>query len=207
MKQIAYLIACCAFVSCVHGYRESDETKCLPTPFAMAFEEVDVYLKATYNSCEVDWKYRLQIFKGDRLIYAADTSSEFEFNQPVWPQYKRIDAATHQLLIEQNDRPAKNKILLLTIQGDQLIQETRIPYFEEVARDWDEDGIHEYLGQWEALEPFHPDSSIYNPFLLFEDRSNGFYLDSAATISYNQQLWGAFYGFEVREDLRLTRKE
>ena len=49
-----------------------------------------------------------------QLFYQADPDEEFEFQDKIWEKAKQIDKDKYQLLLELNDRPDKNKIVLLT---------------------------------------------------------------------------------------------
>jgi len=165
--------------------------------------EDSITIRAVYHQCEADWKFKLEGLIGDKVFYRADSLLEFEFNISSWPKFKRIDLTTFQILLELNDRPFKNKIIKLTVQNGRLIDNQTIPHFETEPKDFDNDGQLEFAGFLEFVEAFDTDTTNYNPVLYFEDLDNGFQLDTQATMTMNIEIWGEFYGFEMRQDIKL----
>jgi len=171
--------------------------------YSEKFEDT-IQIKADFYKCEPGWKFKLKVLNEMQVIFSADSLEEFEFKLSKWPKFKRINPNTFQILLEQNDRPFKNKIIVLTIRNNKLIEKRTIPCFDNIPKDIDNDGIVEYVGYIDAVEVFHPDTTNYNPVLCYEDTNEGFQLDTQTTISVNKEIWGDFYGFEMREDIKLA---
>jgi hypothetical protein len=140
-----------------------------------------------------------------QLFYQADPDEEFEFENRIWEQAKQIDKDKYQLLLELNDRPNKNKIVLLTIQNKKLISKQIIPTFDSC---FVVDGkTKEYQGELEYAEAVDKaQKTQYIPTLFYLDKQSGIVLDTAKTIIFNTDKWGKFYGFKPDFNLILTPK-
>jgi len=181
-------------------------TDCCPLlSYSVSYGDTISLEAVYYAGGEADWKFKLRGLIGDKIFYQADTLTEFEFNKTAWPKFKRIDRNTFQILVEQNDRPFKNKIIRLTVKDGQLTDNVIIPHFDSPPKDFDNDGELEYAGFLDFVEAFDPDTTLYNPILYFEDTESGFNLDTLTTIRMNREIWGAFHGFEIREDLKFLK--
>lgn len=165
--------------------------------------EDSIAIDAEYYQCEPDWKINLKIKIGNYIVFNADSLNEYEFKESYWPTFIRIDKNTFQVLLEVNDRPAKNKIQLLEFEGLNLTQNQVIPHFQHEGSDIDHDGILEFTSYLDYLEPCHTDSSYYIPLICYENTNKRFKLDTIATKDLNTQIWGDFFGFELRRDIKL----
>jgi len=158
-------------------------------------------IKARYADCEPDWKSRLTVNNGDKIIYAADTLMEFEFNEHSWPYYLSISDSKDQLLLEVNDRPYSNYILCLTIDNNTVTSTARFPLLENEPKDFDNDGLIEYAGFPMTIEGYTNDSTYYNPIYYIEKGPNGFLLDTTLTRLVNIKLYGEFSGLDSSDKI------
>lgn len=165
----------------------------------------DFLIKSVFASCESDWKYKLQIFKNNKVVYQADSLMEFEFNDSYWSDYLKISNDTAQILLEVNDRPFKNYILCLTFVKDKLISSNRFPLFESKPLDFDNDGMLEYAGYSYTSEGYTKDSCYYNPIIFIEKSNSGLYLDFKLTKRVNSLLFGEFHGFEINQEIKVKQ--
>lgn len=161
----------------------------------------NVVLEGIYDADEPEWVFNLACKYDKEIIFKADSLNEFEFKE--WTKVKEIDNQKCQIFIEQNDRPLLNKIILLDVFKGKLLRQQVIPRFEKPPHDFDNDGLKEYAGIIDAPEPIRENYISYTPILFYEDKLNGFTLDSTATKLINTRLWGKFYGFQPNSKLVL----
>jgi hypothetical protein len=139
-----------------------------------------------------------------KVVYRADPQVEFEFKKRPWPHVVPLQTGGYQVLLERNNRPSMNDLLLLTVAGGQVIRKQILPALNSPPRDVDGDGQLEYAGVRDYTEGLgDPTKSTYNPILLYELRPQGWCLDTSATKQVNQTVWGQFYGFKAKEKLVL----
>lgn len=139
-----------------------------------------------------------------RTFFRAPVGQEFEFNKRPWPRHLVLAApASYQVLLERNNRPTKNDLLLLSVVNGHVVRKQALPVLATV-RDVDGDGQLEYGGIRDFAEGLaDPHKGTYNPLLFYEIRPEGWVLDTSATVSINRKLWGKFYGYKAQPQLVL----
>ena len=194
------LIILLGLLSCTGQINNKDSVDNCPTREFL--KTVDKYqIKARYADCESDWKSRLTITRGDKIIYAADTLIDFEFKEHTWPDYFKISDNKDQLLFEVNDRPYSSYILCLTVVNDIIVSSDKFHTFEYDPKDFDNDGLLEYAGFPLTIEGYTNDSTYYNPIYYIEKGSNGFSLDTTLTKLTNIKLYGEFLGLDSSDKI------
>jgi hypothetical protein len=106
----------CLIISCKSNIRQNENSSQVLNkdncPEKTYTKNLDGFrLDAIYYECEPGWKSHLKIYHGDRLIYTADTLTEFDFNKVSWPDFLKVSNDTSQILLEVDDRPSINYIL------------------------------------------------------------------------------------------------
>jgi len=194
------LIIFLGLFSCTRQTGDKDLADNCPThEFLKAVDKYEI--KAKYADCEPDWKSRLTIATGDKVVYTADSLLEFEFKEHLWPDNVKISDIKDQILLEVNDRPYSNYILCLTIENNAVISSDKFHLFEYEPKDFDNDGLLEYAGFPWTIEGYTNDSTYYNPIYYIEKGPNGFSLDTALTRSMNIKLYGEFLGLDSSDKI------
>lgn len=156
------------------------------------------------NDCLPEYISSLICSVQGKVVFRPDSLQEFEFGKRPWPRIVRLNPRRYQFLLEQNNRPNKNNLLLLTIDGSRLMRQQVLPTFDSPPSNVDADKALEYAGILNYSEGLsNPAKSNCNPILFYEVRSSGWVLDSAATIQVNRKLWGGFYGFHAKPNVIL----
>jgi hypothetical protein len=180
-------------VSCTRSADNSNVTEdCSTYNFVRRIDKYDI--TAQYVACEPNWKTRLAILNGQKVVYRADSLTDFEFKEHSWPDYLKISENKDQLLLEVNDRPYSNYILCLTIVDDVLVSSDTFHLFQHDPKDFDGDGLLEYAGFPLTVEGYTKDSTYYNPICYIEKGPNGFQLDTVLAKAVNIKLYGEFLG-------------
>ena len=167
------------------------------------FDKIEIIGK--YEDNLPDYVVDLKCKMDGQLIYTAGPNEEFEFQNRIWEAAKEIGENSFQLLLELNDRPDKNKIILLTVKDKKLVDKKIIPTFDTCI--YRPDKTKEFSGQLEypeAMDNIH--QTQYIPTLFYVDKPTGIVLDSAKTMVFNKSKWGKFYGFKPNFKLILPKK-
>ena len=139
----------------------------------------------------------------------SDTSNEYEFCSTQFPRVRRLTSNGFEILLTVNDRPNKNKLLLLRVKEDQVFRSVELPDFLSGAKDLAGDGKLRLAGLWDYSEVWESDDgnpvTDYNPILYYVQSDTGLYLDSAYTRSKNQTIFGTFLGFQFSEQHPVLR--
>lgn len=149
----------------------------------------------------------------DNKIVFLDSLNEYWLTNHTSNQYPKLiqcSDGNYQLLIEVDERPNQNELNNLTISKRGEIIQDRLPVFNWIPTDIDNDGKLEVLGTLTNGETISVgDTAFYNPTLVYELALNGLSLDSTATIEKNKRIWGQFYGYKYNDSLLLyfDRKE
>ena len=151
-----------------------------------------------------DYVFNLKCMINGKIIYKADSLTEFEFDKKTYPVVSQIGPNKFQLLLEQNERPNKNLILDLIIENSKVVSKMIIPSFDSSFINSNNQKI--YCGIYDYNQEDEHKRVSYMPTLFFIDSKNGISLDSNRTISYNKKVWGKFYGFTPNNKLNLKPK-
>ncbi|WP_146153516.1 hypothetical protein [Adhaeribacter arboris] len=152
---------------------------------------------------------QIDILHNNQVIY-SDSTQEYEFGNKLFPILNQINPTAFEILLEVNDRPSKNKLKYLQIQGNKVTKEMEMPTFIAEAANLDEDNILESAGFWDYPQMEESGKSVttaYNPILYYEWTKNGLRLDSTLTIKKNTQIYGTFHGFNFREEVQIPVKQ
>ncbi len=154
-----------------------------------------IEINGIYDSESAEYINNIKCKIDGQLFYIADTLKEFEFSNRIWKPIIQIAKNKFQLLLEINDRPNKNKILMLTIEDNKLVNEITIPTFDTFF--FDNSNNKFFIGQSEFPEAVDNNKKTqYIPTLFFIEKKTGFELDTSRTIKFNKKKWGKFYGFQ-----------
>ncbi|UOQ98752.1 hypothetical protein MUN81_04485 [Hymenobacter sp. 5317J-9] len=179
---------------------------CSPQPFRTVFAPTLVITGVADAGSDCLPEYVSHVVCADhgRAFFRAPAGQEFEFSKRPWPRRLVLPAlAGYQVLLERNNRPAKNDLLLLTVADGRVVRKQALPVLATV-RDVDGDGQVEYGGILDYAEGLaDPDKGTYNPLLFYEITPQGWALDTAATVGVNRKVWGKFYGYKARPQLVL----
>ncbi|NNV58032.1 hypothetical protein [Limnovirga soli] len=148
-----------------------------------------------------DYVFNMKCEINGKVIYKADSLTEFEFVQKNYPIVSQIGPNKFQLLLEQNERPNKNLILDLVIENSKIVSKTVIPSFDSTFINSNNQRV--YCGVYDYNQEDEHKRFSYIPTLFFINSKNGLSLDSNTTISYNKKVWGKFYGFTPNYKLNL----
>ena len=154
-------------------------------------EVFDIY--KTYNS--------FKLIRGEKVLYLDNSLEEYEFENKLFPILLKTGNNNFELLVEINNRPNKNYLKRMFIQGNEIIKEDKLPTFEAAPRDINNDGIEEYAGYWFYAEIWGKNDSLtsYNPILYYSITETGLQLDSALTKARNEIIYGTFFDFSYSE--------
>ena len=193
--KFCHFVICLLFLSACSSSDQAPQTNGGANDYhEVVFSRVlspDFEIKATYDEGSPAWLYKLQIFSKGELVYSADSTKEFEFNDSkLWPAIIPLDSGKTQVLLEVNDRPFANYILSLWFKEGKLIKEEQFPLFKYAPRDFDDDGILEYAGFLYTVEGYTNDSSYYNPIFYCEYSRVGICLDTTLMNKVNRNLFG-----------------
>jgi hypothetical protein len=139
-----------------------------------------------------------------------DTSlTEYEFGDARYPLIRARNNGIYEILVEVNDRPAKNFLKLFKIQNDRVVSIDKLPTFNSGPSNLDADTNFEFIstGEWGELWGDNGDLTAYNPALVYEDSPEGFRLDTALTIKKNTEKYGKFYGYKYDEKVVINVKD
>jgi hypothetical protein len=149
----------------------------------------------------------------DNKIVFHDSLNEYWLTNHTSNQYLKLiqcSDGNDQILIEVDERPNQNELIHLIISKDGKLVQDRLPIFNWIPTDIDNDRKLELSGILTNGETIADgDTAFYNPTMVYELTKMGLSLDSTATIEINRKIWGQFYGFKYNDSLLLyfDRKE
>lgn len=146
-----------------------------------------------------------KLTRGDKTNFTDSSLTEYEFGNKLFPIALKTGTNSFELLFEINDRPNKNYLRRLFIDGDKLIRLDKLPTFEGKAIDINQDGVKKYAGYWDYFQIWgeNDELTVYNPILSYSVTSSGLKLDSLMTRKRNKKIYGDFYGFYYNEVLEI----
>jgi hypothetical protein len=177
--------------------------------YVFKLHEITIYASDYENFDDYINYYNLSIFFKDSLIF-NDNQKEFRLDEN--PYYSKI-IKTHDgydILLEFDDRPFRNKILLLKIKNKSIFKVEIIPSFNNYPKDINFDGYAEYFGQlqYDDFVCKKCDSINYNPILYYNmNEYEGVILDSLTTIEQNKKFFLDFYGFKPNNKIKVKINE
>jgi hypothetical protein len=151
-----------------------------------------------------DYVFSMKCQINGKVVYKADSLTEFEFDKKAYPIVTQIGPKKFQLLLEQNERPSKNLILHLVIENSKIVSKKLIPSFDSSFINSNNQRV--YCGIYDNNQEDEHKRVSYIPTLFFIDSKKGFLLDSNRTVLYNKKVWGKFYGFNPNYKLSLNPK-
>ena len=164
----------------------------------------EIVVTGLIDSEEPDYVFSLKCQINGKVVYKADSLTEFEFDKKFYPLVTQIGPNKFELLLEQNERPSKNLILHLVIENSKVVSNKLIPSFDSSFINSNNQRV--YCGIYDYNQENELKRVSYIPTLFFIDSKQGLLLDSNRTILYNKKVWGKFYGFSPNHNLSLTPK-
>ena len=143
-----------------------------------------------------------QLARNNSIIYIDSSLTEYEFGDKLFPIVIKSGDNSFELLFEINDRPSKNYLKRLFIKDNKLVGQDKLPTFETIPKDIDNNGTFEYAGYWDYQQIWGENDNLtsYNPILYYSVTSQGLMLDSLLTKERNENIYGKFYGFSFSEN-------
>ena len=143
-----------------------------------------------------------QLARNNSIIYIDSSLTEYEFGDKLFPIVIKSGDNSFELLFEINDRPSKNYLKRLFIKDNKLVGQDKLPTFETIPKDIDDNGTLEYAGYWDYQQIWGKNDNLtsYNPILYYSVTSQGLMLDSLLTKERNENIYGKFYGFSFSEN-------
>lgn len=136
-----------------------------------------------------------------------DSTNEYwlsGFESKQFPKLLECTDGSIQLLIEVDERPNANELQQIKISKEGHVQTDRLPIFNWVEKDIDNDGKMEVSGILTNGETIaEGDTAFYNPTLVYELTNSCLKMDSTATREINKKIWGEFYGYYYNDSLIL----
>ena len=96
---------------------------CSPRPFRTVFAP-DVAIAGVADAggdCLPAYVSHVVCTDHGRAFFRAPVLQEFEFSKRPWPRRLVLPDGAYQLLLERNNRPEKNDLLLLTVAGGHVV--------------------------------------------------------------------------------------
>ena len=143
-----------------------------------------------------------KLTRNNSIIYIDSSLTEYEFGDKLFPIVIKSGDNSFELLFEINDRPSKNYLKRLFIEDNKLVGQDKLPTFETIPKDIDNNGTFEYAGYWDYQQIWGENDNLtsYNPILYYSVTSQGLMLDSLLTKERNENIYGKFYGFSFSEN-------
>jgi len=150
-----------------------------------------------------------QLTRNNKTIFIDSSLTEYEFGNELFPIVLKTGDNSFELLFEINDRPSKNYLKRLIIKNNKLVGQDKLPTFETIPKDVDDNGTLEYAGYWDYPQTWGENNTktAYNPILYYAVTKSGLQLDSVLTKERNALIYGQFYGFNFSEDIEVTIDE
>lgn len=214
MNKLTLILGFLILISCIQANAKSDANKTAqpetnPTDKLIS-KDLGYGFKITFGDSEdfTDFKtyWDIKLYKDNVTIF-SDTTSEFEIKSK-YPSIREI-GEDYEILLYVNDRPSIDKLLILKTQGDSIISNDLIPYFEMLPKDIDSDGKLELIGIMSYYEMSGEGGNMmpYVPILVYEYTDSGITLDSAETKNVNIRVYDKFYGFDYSEKFEFKGNE
>lgn len=210
------LVSLISFESCNQGYSANNGNKVKiaihaemnPPKSNLVVVKKDSLKKIQFKYgffIKVDSAYDLGEFKTysyielwhNNIKLLTDTSREYEFNEKQYPIVNRLSNKVFELLIEYNNRPNKDLLILFRIKNEKIIKTDTLPTFDgkpEVVN-----GFFVNSGSWGNSEEWDENDIRYTSFdpeIYYKFTPNGIKLDSALTRSENKETYGNIDPFE-----------
>ena len=162
--------------------------------FTLEGIDIDIYKKFGVLT-------KLKLLKNTRMIYEYDNIDEFYLDSIQTYVFRQDGGNCFDVLFEGPTSPNKSVLNRIQICNDSVISISKIPTFESLPKNLDEDENLEVAGVWSWFEFFgaNNDSTSYNPILYYEISKNGLKLDTLLTVSKNAEIYGYFYGYNYSE--------
>lgn len=145
--------------------------------------------------------------RNDTEIYLDNSLTEYEFGNKLYPLILPLGNESFEILVEVNDRPTKNYLKLLRVNGNKLQKVDKLPTFITKAKNLDSDEELEFAGFWDfpqvGSDGNGQEITAYNPILFYQFTKNGLKLDSALTMERNIEIYGKFSGYEFKESIEV----
>ena len=152
----------------------------------------------------------IEVVHHNKIIY-TDSTEEYEFGDKLYPIVNELDNDGYEVLLEINDRPNRNKLKYLKIQGGKIIADKELPTFIAKASNLDRDSLLESAGYWDYAPATESQNNIskttYNPIIYYEWTNDGLRLDSTLTIQKNTEIYDTFKGFDFIDDTISSTKQ
>lgn len=148
--------------------------------------------------------YAMQIWHRNVIVYTdnSDTASAYLTDGKPYPILNKLKSGDFELLLEYDNRPSKNLVLVLRISENKIISRKEIPSFDndpEVIN-----GLTTYYGKWDYGESWEENGkfyTVYNPSIYYKFTDHGIIIDTPLTIMKNKQVYGRFEGFTYSSEI------
>jgi len=201
MIQKYFIVLIFLFFGCNTNKNQNDKASFSNEPirnleFGFTLKGIDTDIYKKYGVLT-----KLRLLKNNKTIYEYDNIDEFYLDSIQAYVFRHDNGNCFDVLIEGPTSPNKNELNQIRICNDSLISTFKIPTFESLPKNLDEDENLEVAGVWSWFEFFgeNADSTSYNPILYFEISKNGLNLDTLLTVSKNVEIYGDFYGYKYSE--------
>lgn len=169
---------------------------------------IEVKAKPAYPNEDIPTFNHLEIFQNGKLLFKDTTHTEYTVEDTLYP--KLYDFKNHlELLIEIDNRPGRNLIYKFFLENQKLVRLDTMPTFLTSQKNLDCDDKKEVAGFWNYFQ-VGKDSieyTWYTPIVFYEICEKGIQLDSLTTIRVNEEIYGKFYGFKTKLNIRVPYKE
>ena len=142
----------------------------------------------TYQYIEL-WHNNIKLF--------TDKGEEYEFNEKPYPIFNKLNYNQFELLVEYNNRPSKDQVILFRIKDDKVIKTDTLPTFDGEPK-----MINGFLvnsGSWGNSEEWDENGIRYisfDPEIYYKFTPDGIKLDSTITRLENKDTYGNIDPFE-----------
>jgi hypothetical protein len=197
MYKLWYLFLCVLFLTLCDGKRINPNNNNSLLKVISLQKDVNIVIPVIDKDFNDSLTYtHIEIWIDSKLVFKDTTLTEYIFGDRQWPQVRKLKTGEYEVLISVFDAPDFNKIRALYFRNDSTTRSTMFPYFNDLPKDYNNDGKKEYVGIMNIADAYeNNDSCYYNPALYYEISEWGIKLDSVLTIEMNKKSWGVFLGF------------
>ncbi|WP_461453481.1 hypothetical protein [Mucilaginibacter sp.] len=156
------------------------------------------YIKAdsAFNLGDFNTFRHIEIWRNN-IKLLTDTGEEYEFYEKPYPIINKLNAGYFELLIEYNNRPFKDQLILFRIRENKIIKIDTVPTFDSTPKIFN--GLLVRAGNWFYGEEFDQNGKRYTSFepkIYYKFTPNGIRLDSDITRAENRKIYGNIDPFE-----------